>query len=186
MENVELSPAPSDRSPAPVSAPPDLSRPTLLRAWWPAMVWVALISIESTDWLSAEHTGTVLFNLVKHLYPAINFHAFLIFHHYLRKTGHVLGYGMLSLLLLRGWRATLDPARAWLGRVTLLSWLGTVFVASLDEWHQSYIPSRTGTWRDVVLDSAAGLAFLMIAYSWLRRDKQLRTSRMPNSSRSLR
>jgi len=53
--------------------------------------------------------------------------------------------------------------------VTLLSWLGTVFVAAMDEWHQSYIPSRTGTWRDVVLDSGAGLVFLLIAYVWLRR-----------------
>jgi VanZ family protein len=39
----------------------------------------------------------------------------------------------------------------------------------MDEWHQSYIPSRTGTWHDVVLDSTAGLVFLLIAYSWLRR-----------------
>jgi VanZ family protein len=30
-------------------------------------------------------------------------------------------------------------------------------VASLDEWHQSYIPSRTGTYKDVLLDSSAAL-----------------------------
>jgi VanZ family protein len=133
------------------------------------MVWVALISIESTDLLSSEHTGTLLYHLVARFYPTIKFHDFLIFHFYLRKAGHVTGYGMLGLLLLRGWRQTLDPARAWLGRVTLLSWLGTVFVAAMDEWHQSYIPSRTGTWRDVALDSAAALVCLLIAYAWLRR-----------------
>jgi VanZ family protein len=144
------------------------ARPNLLRAWWPAMVWVALISIESTDLLSSEHTGALLYHLVTRFYP-VNLHDFLIFHFYLRKTGHVTGYGMLGLLLLRGWRHTLDPARAWLGRVTLLAWLGTVFVAAMDEWHQSYIPSRTGTWRDVVLDSVAGLVFLLIAYAWIRR-----------------
>jgi VanZ family protein len=53
--------------------------------------------------------------------------------------------------------------------VALLAWLGTVFVAAMDEWHQSLIPSRTGTWRDAVLDSVAGLAFLLVAYFWLRR-----------------
>ncbi len=150
---------------------PDLSpaRPNLLRAWWPAMVWVGLISIESTDMFSSQHTGAMLYYLLTRFYAGINLHDFLTFHFYLRKTGHVTGYGILSLLLLRGWRATLDPARAWLGRVTLLSWLGTVFVAALDEWHQSYIPSRTGTWHDVVLDSVAGLLFLLIAYAWLRR-----------------
>jgi VanZ family protein len=132
------------------------------------MVWVAIISIESTDWLSAQHTGSVLYKLATALFGAISLQKFLVFHFYLRKAGHVTGYGILSLLLLRGWRHTLDPARAWLGRVALLSWLGTLLVATLDEWHQSYIPSRTGTWHDVVLDSAAGLVFLLIACARLR------------------
>jgi VanZ family protein len=42
----------------------------------------------------------------------------------------------------------------------------------MDEWHQSYIPSRTGTWRDAVLDSVAGLLFLLVAYFWLRRSEE--------------
>jgi VanZ family protein len=50
-----------------------------------------------------------------------------------------------------------------------LSWLGTAIVAALDEWHQSYIPSRTGSVWDVALDSVAGVAFLVVAYFWLRR-----------------
>jgi VanZ family protein len=133
------------------------------------MVWVALISIESTDLLSSDHTGAFLYKLVTGLFGQVNLHSFMLFHFYLRKAGHVTGYGILSLLLLRGWRHTLDPAKAWLGRITLLAWLGTVFVATLDEWHQSYIPSRTGTWRDVVLDSVAGLVFLLFAYALIRR-----------------
>jgi VanZ family protein len=54
-------------------------------------------------------------------------------------------------------------------RTALLSWLGTAIVAALDEWHQSYIPSRTGTIWDVALDSVAGVAFLVVAYFWLQR-----------------
>lgn len=82
-----------------------------------------------------------------------------------------MGYGMLGLLLLRGWRATLDHDGRQVAKTVLLSWLGTAFVASMDEWHQSYIPSRTGTWRDAVLDSVAGLVFLSLAYIWLRRSQ---------------
>lgn len=145
------------------------------------MVWVGLISVESTDMLSSEHTSSLLYKLVTWLFGPINLYEFLQFHFYLRKTGHVVAYGMLSLLLLRGWRATLDPARAWLGRVTLLSWLGTVLVAALDEWHQSYIPSRTGTFRDVVLDSVAGLLFLSLAYLRLRRSESVPESPLGNS-----
>ena len=137
------------------------------------MVWIGLIAFESTDFFSAEHTGGMLYKLLTHLFGQIDFYKFLVFHHYLRKTGHVVGYGVLSVLLLRGWRATLDHDHDQLGRTALLSWLGTLFVASMDEWHQSYIPSRTGTWRDVVLDSAAGLVFLLVAYFWLRRSDEV-------------
>ena len=138
-----------------------------MRAWWPAIVWIGLISIESTDSFSSEHTGSMLYALLTRLFGHIDFYDFLIFHHYLRKTGHVAGYGMLSLLLLRGWRATFDYTL--LLRAALLSWLGTACVAALDEWHQSYIPSRTGTVWDVALDSVAGVVFLVVAYFWLRR-----------------
>jgi VanZ family protein len=145
------------------------SRPNLVRAWWPAVVWIGLIAFESSDFFSSEHTGSMLYNLLTHLFGKINFYHFLVFHHYLRKTGHVVGYGMLSLLLLRGWRATLGQVRPLLLRAALLSWLGTAFVAALDEWHQSYIPSRTGTIWDVALDSVAGVIFLVVAYFWLRQ-----------------
>jgi VanZ like protein len=148
------------------------SRPNLLRAWWPAVVWIGLIAFESTDFFSAQHTGSLLYTVLTRLFGQINFYDFLIFHHYLRKTGHVVGYGMLSLLLLRGWRVTLGRIHTLLLRAALLSWLGTAIVAALDEWHQSYIPSRTGTIWDVALDSVAGVTFLIIAYLWLRRSPE--------------
>ncbi len=149
------------------------SRPNLLRAWWPAGVWIGLIAFESTDFLSAQHTGSMLYTLLTRLFGEVNLYDVLIFHHYLRKTGHVIGYGMLSLLLLRGWRATFGQTQPLLWRTALLSWLGTAFVASMDEWHQSVIPSRTGTWRDAVLDSLAGLVFLLVAYFALRRSDEV-------------
>lgn len=141
----------------------------MLRAWWPAFVWVCIIAFESTDFFSAQNTGGLLLALLTRLFGHINPHFFAIFHHYVRKTGHVVGYGMLSLLLLRGWRATLGRIPELLLRAVLLSWLGTASVAALDEWHQSFIPSRTGRWQDVVLDTVAGVIFLVAAYLFLNR-----------------
>lgn len=153
---------------------PNSSRPNLLRAWWPAAVWILIITFESTDMWSARNTGSMLYALLTHFFGNINLRSFLIFHHYFRKTGHVLGYGMLSLLLLRGWRATFGYTHALLWRTALLSWFGTLFVASMDEWHQSYIPSRTGTPWDVLLDTVAGTIFLIIAYFRLRGSSIIR------------
>jgi VanZ family protein len=149
---------------------PTTSRPNILRAWWPAIVWILIIACESTDTFSSEHTGSILLRLVNAIFGDVDLQKFDTFHHYLRKTGHVIGYGMLSLLLLRGWRASFKYTRSLLLRATLLAWLGTAFVAAMDEWHQSYIPSRTGTVWDVLLDSTAGLVFLLVAHLYLRRE----------------
>jgi VanZ family protein len=145
------------------------------RAWWPAAVWIILITFESSDYFSSQNTGSMLYLLLSKIFGGqINFYDFLIFHHYLRKTGHCVGYGMLCILLLRGWRVTLHGGDV-LRRAAIFAWLGTVFVATMDEWHQSFIPSRTGTWRDVVLDSTAGLVFVLIACFRLRRRERHRS-----------
>src|SRR5260370_14041267 len=92
------------------------SRPNFLRAWWPAAVWIGLIAFESTDLFSARNTGSVLYTLLTRLFGEVDLYDFLVFHHYLRKTGHVVGYGMLSLLPLRGWRATVRQGYTVLSR----------------------------------------------------------------------
>jgi VanZ family protein len=48
----------------------------------------------------------------------------------------------------------------------------------LDEWHQSLLPSRTGTFRDVILDSTAGLVgqivlFAILQVPWFRKEKSV-------------
>ncbi len=139
----------------------------LVRAWWPAAVWLSLIVGESTDYLSSDHTSAALYSVLTRLFGPINLYDFLVWHHYLRKTGHVIGYAMLCLLLFRAWRMTLAAVRRW--KPALLAWLGTAMVASLDEWHQTFLPSRTGTIRDVILDSTAGLIALIILLLLLRR-----------------
>ncbi len=98
---------------------------------------------------------------------------------YIRKAGHVVGYGMLSILLFRAWRATL-PAMSdvkWTPRWANIAILGTALVASLDEWHQSFIPSRTGRWQDVVLDTCAGIAAQILDLSVVEVGAKKRSNR---------
>jgi len=46
-----------------------------------------------------------------------------------------------------------------------------VLVAMLDEWLQSFLPSRTGTFRDVILDSTAGLVAQITLFAILRTER---------------
>jgi VanZ family protein len=49
--------------------------------------------------------------------------------------------------------------------------LGTLLVASLDEWHQTFLPSRTGRWQDVVLDTSAGIAAQVLLSLFFRKSE---------------
>jgi VanZ family protein len=43
----------------------------------------------------------------------------------------------------------------------------SALVASLDEWHQTFIPSRTGVFSDVILDSCAALIAQVLIFLFL-------------------
>ncbi len=130
----------------------------VLKAWIALILWLIVIAIESTTYLSSQNTSRFLYPVMHFLF-GIDYATFEPYHAFLRKTGHVLGYGLLSILLFRAWRETLPTNGArWTFRWAGIAIIGTAVVASLDEWHQSYLPSRTGTVRDVVLDSCAGIA----------------------------
>ncbi len=147
-------------------------RPTrgqLFKAWLPAIIWLCVIAIESSDIGSADNTSRILYPLLHFLFR-LDEVAFAIWHHIIRKTGHCVGYALLSWFFFRAWRATLplpNPAE-WAFKWARISFLMTAGVATLDEWHQSYLPSRTGRWQDVVLDSTAALVMQIFLWMVLR------------------
>ena len=143
------------------------NRHDVLKAWIAAILWLVVIAIESTALLSANNTSRILYPILHYLF-GMDWPTFHYWHFYIRKGGHVVGYAILSLLLFRAWRATLPPMNnlKWTPRWATIALLGTALVASLDEWHQSFIPSRTGRWQDVVLDTSAGLAAQILIYLW--------------------
>jgi VanZ family protein len=140
----------------------------LIKTWIAAVLWMILIAIESTDMFSAEHTSQFLYPLL-HFLMGIDLSHFAAVHHFIRKTGHFVGYFTLSFFLFRAWRATLRLpwAPRWAMRWATIAFFMSALVASLDEWHQSFIPSRTGVFSDVVLDSFAALTAQVVIFLFL-------------------
>jgi VanZ family protein len=136
-----------------------------LRYWIPALLWLAVIAVESL-WLSSRVTSGWLWYMVFDvLHLQISPITFDRLHHLLRKGGHVAGYGLLCVLLFNSWYHSLStpPAkRLRLGCAGLALGM-TLVTAMLDEWHQSFDPARTGSIRDVGLDVTGGIIFLAIA-----------------------
>ncbi len=156
---------------------------SLGRAWVPALLWLAVIAWESTPLASSENTGHLFLAVARFFDPHITLGQLQLLNELGRKAGHCLGYGVLSLLMLRAWWATLimpgsaprlpswkAMVQSWSARAAMVALLSAVVVAGLDEWHQTLLPGRTGTIRDVALDSmaAACVQLLVIAASEVR------------------
>lgn len=150
----------------------------VLKTWIAAILWLIVITIESTEIGSAHNTSRILYPVL-HFLLGLDYLHFEPWHFFLRKCGHVFGYGLLSILLFRAWRETLPAISTskWTIRWANLAVLGTALVASLDEWHQSYLPSRTGTVQDVVLDTCAGIGAQILVFLWVKA-----FSRTPSSA----
>src|SRR6266699_2327395 len=77
------------------------------RAWVPALLWLAVIALESSSLGGARNTSRILYPVLVFLFPHIAPAQLHLVHAALRKFGHCLGYAMLSLLMLRAWWTTL-------------------------------------------------------------------------------
>jgi VanZ family protein len=86
----------------------------------------------------------------------------------LKKSGHVLEYGLLALLTLRAWRGSLGQEGDNQLRPAALAIIVCALYAASDELHQLFVPTRHGVVRDVVIDLAGVMAAVALA-EWRRR-----------------
>jgi len=129
-----------------------MSTRTVWRFWLPPILWTALIFTASSASFSSVHTADWLATLIN----AIAGHPiapdwFAVVHSAIRKAAHLTEYGILSALLLRAFRA--ESSRKWDLRWALAAVAISAAVAGLDEWHQLFVPGRSGSPYDVMLDT---------------------------------
>ena len=150
----------------------------ILKVWFAAGLWLVVIAIESTTYLSSDYTGRFLYPIFHFLF-GMDWRRFVIWHHYIRKTGHFVGYFILSVLLFRAWKITLRLPAMWALRWSVIAFLMSAMVASMDEWHQTFLPSRTGLFSDVVLDSSAALTAQIVIFLFLRSKRARMAEEVP-------
>jgi len=132
-----------------------------------------MILIESTESMGADHTSSWLRAIYQTIFGHISDERWVHLHHYIRKMGHFIGYGLIGLAWLRAWWFTLPRARFFTDFA--LAMLGTATIASYDEWHQSFLPNRGSSPWDVLLDCAGAFTMQLIVYVYmhLTKPKQL-------------
>lgn len=91
---------------------------------------------------------------------------------FFKKTIHLIEYGILFLLLYRGLRFSSKMDKF---NLAVVAFILTFLYGMSDEYHQTFVPGRTGTIRDILIDGlGAGIAWWLL-WKWLpKAPKRLR------------
>jgi len=139
------------------------------RYWLPVLLWAAAIFTGSSDTLSSNNTSRFLEPVIRWVLPRLSAEAIDAVMIVVRKGGHLTEYAILSMLC---WRAVRQPvrgdARTWSWREAAISLTMAAVYAASDEFHQSFVPSRTASPRDVLVDACGAAIGLALIWS-LRR-----------------
>lgn len=144
---------------------------TMLRThqhWLPVVLWMGFIFVMSTDLGAFEHTSRIIEPLLRWLYPGISPEAVGLVHLLIRKGGHFSEYAVLALLVRRAAGLSLPPGSTGL-KVAGLALLVAAAYAATDELHQSFVPGRTASLVDVLIDTSGAFAALAVASLWKGR-----------------
>jgi VanZ family protein len=131
-----------------------------LSRYLPLIAWLAFISFASSGSFSAGNTSRIIGPLILWLFPNTTPETLLMVHFITRKLAHFTEYAILGFLAARAFRTS--PTAAISGRWLLISATLIVSFALLDEYHQTFVPTRTGSIYDSFIDIAGGLTALLV------------------------
>jgi len=139
------------------------------RYWLPVLIWTAVIYSASADRKSVTHSR-IIAPLLRWLFPGIAEETISLVVLVFRKCAHLAEFAILGFLIWRAWRKPVrrDP-RPWSWSQAGGTLLCVAVYAGSDEFHQLFVPGRTGSLQDVLIDTlgaAVGLMALWAMGSW--------------------
>ena len=137
-----------------------------VKNWLPAIAWAGVISSLSTDIFSSEHTSRFIIPLLRWLFPHWSNDTLELMHGIIRKSAHVTEYFIFSIFLLRAIRG---KNREWTLRWAVWAVVIAAGYAALDEFHQSFVPSRTASPWDALIDTVGASAAQAVLWLWHSR-----------------
>ena len=142
----------------------DLWMRPFLKYWLPVMVWLGLLAPPISCRPSTRRVfwcrfcaGSIRKFRGERSIP----------HTIIRKLGHLTEYAILAALF---WRAL--RGAHWRSKMSLLfaaAWGACAIFAATDEFHQSFVPSRTASANDVMIDVCGALIGLTICVALASR-----------------
>lgn len=124
----------------------------------------------STGTFSEQNTSLIIEPVIGLLMPDLPPKKVDVIHGAIRKAAHVTEYFIFGILLFRAFRGSSDKPRPW--QWTIYSLLITLGYAAGDEYHQSFVSTRTASLLDVCFDVSGGLLALAVSILRHRRTGQ--------------
>jgi VanZ family protein len=141
-----------------------------VKYYLPVIFWMGFIFWLSTETFSSPKTFSFMETALRFFFPEISPREADLIHAMIRKSGHVMEYFILGLLLLRAFRGgSIGP---WNWRRSFFAVILVALCAAGDEFHQSFVSTRTASVLDVVLDIAGGVLAQFAIIFWLRYRKK--------------
>lgn len=131
-----------------------------LGRYGPLLLWILFISFASTGAFSDDNTSRIVRPLLLWFFPNISEATLTWIHILTRKAAHFTEYAVLAFLARRAFITSSYRfvRRHWFRLGLLLVVLNSL----LDEFHQSFVPSRTASIYDSAIDAAGGVTTLLI------------------------
>jgi VanZ family protein len=135
---------------------------TIAKKWLLVTAWAGLIFYFSTDQFSSLNTGEIFRVLLSWLFLDMPIEDIEPLHGSIRKLGHWGEYFILSVLFL--WALQKETERKWKLRQAVHTLIFVLLYAVGDEFHQSFIPSRTASVGDVMINAVGGICGISWTY----------------------
>jgi VanZ family protein len=147
MSSIELRTSPSVR---------------ITHYWIPVALMLMFQYVFSTGSFSSSATSSVIIPVLKSILHNPTAEQLLFWHHAIRKAAHITEYFILGMLVYRAIKV--DVARP--ATIGLLTMLFVAVAATMDEFHQSFVPSRGASIIDIGWDCIGGVVAIALIWIW--------------------
>lgn len=140
------------------------------RRYGPLLLWIGFIAFASTGEFSAVNSARFVRPVLLWLFPGISEGQLGGIHFLTRKVSHLVEYAILAFLARRAFITSSHAGiqRRWFQLGLLL----VVLCSLLDEFQQSFAPSRSASIVDSIVDVIGGLTVLLIFRAYDKRARE--------------
>ncbi len=141
-----------------------------VKYYLPVILWMGFTFWMSTGAFSSQNTFSFVETALRFFLPKISAQELDLIHAMIRKSAHVMEYFILGILLFRAFRG--GSSGSWNWRWSFFAVILVALWAAGDEFHQSFVSTRTASVVDVVLDTAGGVLAQFAIIFWYHYRKE--------------